>query len=391
MNTLVSAPSGITLNPRTGINPLDTLTELRGMSAEMDSHKVDWNVPASGMMVSPAGSLEVNMNTPYGLPQVSSMQFSENALAQLLTRLSPALFGKGSTRSIHYNTFAAMLEQYPAEMFAPNINHLLSQHGGLDFLVRQYKGVARAVLSERYAVLQNTEVIRLVIEALEAELKFGNELPELRVVRTWISPDDMILRVVFKTDKPVPGFYGDDPEKGLGKPNGNYGLGVIVRNNEVGRGGIEVNSAIWRTSCTNSIIPAAQPIVRLTHTGSWKHLLHTVADGIRAALVTSADALDSIYEAETTALPSFASILDGIAIEHGLSRDTMNVVRIGTEAQETKMGVVNGLSYAAHKTAEGENSLALEWLAGAMLAKNVNQLERYARISERSSRDALNS
>lgn len=391
MNQIHETQDRLVINSDThqqDIPALDALRKMRDQSAGWDSEKNDWTVTPGNVEVADDGSLtaiEPNFMGAGLSARSGAMRLTDHSLGQMLYRLSPTLFGKGTTNSIHKATFQAMQERFP-QHFAENIRWLLGEtEADKQFLFRQMGDRARAVLSDKYATLNNTDLLDTVLGALEAQ---AEAMPELHVVRSSVSPDEMAVRIVFRNDDKDGGqgqdfrYYGEDRTPDTrGGNGGNYGLGVAIINDEIGRGAVKVLPLIWRHSCRNSIMDAANTdaVVNLRHMGNATALRLQVNTAILTALTFSSNLLETVYQAEIEQLPSIASVLRGIAKQHGLSQKVTDLAMVGTEGQHTRMGVVNGLTYAAHR---GELSFAdeleLELLGGAVLRAPQTVLAGYA-------------
>ena len=79
--------------------------------------------------------------------------------------------------------------------------------------------------------------------------------------------------------------------------------------------------------------------------------------------------LDNVVAAETDNIPDIADIVADISKRKGFSNQLQADILMGTEGERTRMGLVNGLSFAAHASEElpVETRIGLEILAGALL------------------------
>ena len=76
-----------------------------------------------------------------------------------------------------------------------------------------------------------------------------------------------------------------------------------------------------------------------------------------------------VLQAEEERLPSITEFINGLAEENSWNDHVRDTILLGTEGEQTRMGVVNGLSFAAH-SAENVNDdvrQMLELLSGKVL------------------------
>jgi hypothetical protein len=118
-------------------------------------------------------------------------------------------------------------------LLAKNVNHWMPQNKKRR-LVRTMEGTARAFLSDRYRILDNTEVIGAFLPVL-------NEIPELRIQ----SFDVTETKLYFKGSFPMIQAEikkGDVVE-----------AGICLTNSEVGAGSVSVSPFVLRLVCLNGM------------------------------------------------------------------------------------------------------------------------------------------
>lgn len=338
---------------------LAPLEKLIAESEAHDTHKADLTLqPREGIKaISDERGLGFNFSeknlTMYAKP-------SENFTQQLHKKLAPAVFGKGTNKTLPSDLYLA----FHPELRAYNYNDHLAHHGNGNWKVRLYDDNARAVLDGKYpggadtqGRYDNTQYLTALYDILSAQ---AESLHSLKVVRSTVTPNDFTLRVVMRD-----GFDSDEERAAKGK--GNYGIGVAISNSETGRAKLSVHQLIWRTSCTNSVALGENSYEQI-HRGNMPAIKTLFLSAITQALEFSGDALNRVFEAEAQHIPSFADTLKGLAIQYGWSEETAQKVAIGTEGQETRMGIVNGVSCAAHQLhTDPLDQLYLEKQAGALL------------------------
>lgn len=307
--------------------------------------------------------------------------FTDYAFGQLLERMSRPYFGntQPATKLMRREDWETMRRNYPVQ-FASIMNDVLSKYAAKTrnsgLLMRTYDETIRAMFTSLYGIVDNTEMLKAVHSVLSES---ASELPGLRVVRSEVTPDDMLLQVVWK-NVDSPNADANRPGDGFSLGEGSYGAGFLVRNGETGRNGISITPAIWRGPCTNSIFLKTEQAFAMRHVGTSADLLATIKVSTYKMLPMMDKALQMAFEAEVQQLPSIADVINGFAKEYKWSDKVKSSVLLGTEGRHTKMGLVNGVSYAAHAATGGNTDLMVDMstLAGAMLMQPVSYFEKRA-------------
>lgn len=351
---------------------LKELDKLIAASEKFDKKKVDLEGAPANLVATARGNFVYNQPaTLFGKPgavdQTTGLKLEQNALRQLLGRLSPAYFGKGNGTTMDSADWEMMLAKYP-KYFAHIVNDLLPQIESKGLLVRTHGKDIRAILTDKYGVVDNSQVMLAVHDILA---QTAAELKDLRVVNSVVDRDRLDLRIVFAEPKqinpndPTPqGVTRRGDPRSPGQP---YGYGVFVTNEETGRGGLAVKSLLWRGPCTNSIIVNNAQSIALRHIGQTNVLLGRLQQAFADALPVAAQTLNRVYEVSNKALPNLTDVISGLAKQYSWTDDTVKQVLVGTEGQETVMGLVNGVSYAATKLETSADRVEMEQQAGSIL------------------------
>lgn len=323
-------------------------------SVRFDLDKADHVAAARSFHFSPTAAIEPPALLASFAP--APLAPNEHSLRQICTKLGPAVYGKGSAKSLPLDYIMSI----PPAMRADNFNGHLQAANGSRWMVRGYKDTARAVLSGDYpggtdseGHFENTQYLKVVQSLVEST---AGQFPDMRIVRSNCGPDDLNLKLIWKNVKTGP----DD--------GGHYGIGVYVGNGETGNRKLKVLPLIQRTKCDNSIIVSGENSLELVHRGSLAAMRTQFKAAIGKAFSVAAEVLDAMIAAEEESIPDFAAVLVGLALKHNWGQDVAQAVAIGTEGKASRAGVVNGITYAAHTAIEGENEqVDMEILGGAYL------------------------
>jgi hypothetical protein len=222
-----------------------------------------------------------------------------------------------------------------------------------EWFVRTYDGAVRAVLTNRYSVVDCTEVLRWVQQIMDDRSDGGDPT----YIRPWVNAHQLCLKVILKdVTLPGPGPAGGQP----------WGVGVYVATGEVGNRAIEVCPLVQNNACANSIWMRHDGHWRHTHTGNAQLLRQAFLVHLLEAFQGTERLLQRLLAAETARLPSFDEILDDMCERHAWSRSTRDNIVRGTDRQNTVYGLTQGISYAAQQVdpAAGDEmeAVAGEWL-----------------------------
>lgn len=364
----------------------DVITKVEGLIAKseaFDAKKTDYKGGATQFQFTDEGKMQFRQPTQLmGIEVVDSsnpLGFTDEAFAQLLGRFSAHFFRDGKSHTMKREDWQVIQRHYP-QQFATIMNDVLSKYAlktrNSGLLMRTYEENIRAIFTSLYGIVDNTAMLKGVWEVLS---EAATDLPEMRLVRSEVTPDDMLLQVVWK-NVTSPNAEANRPGDGFNLGEGGYGAGFSVRNGETGRNGISVTPMLWRGPCTNSIILKSNQAFAMRHVGDASGIIATIKTATYQMMPIAEAGLKAAFEAEVMRLPSIADVINGFAKEFKWSDKVKDAVLVGTEGRETKMGVVNGVSYAAHKATNDNTDLMVDMstLAGSLLMAPLSVFERAA-------------
>lgn len=351
------------------INSETRLCDLLNHAEELAQYKADYRGKPGDFQVTSDGRLTNSNNPLFGMSaKMTPGSFSRHALKQAAGKLGAAY----DLASLPTDYLMTLQEKAPA-LFAENMNGAIDRMPtGRDWMVRTYTdpetgiNTARAVLSGEYLKFDNVDMLRMLNEVLTTD-----GTPHRISTRSFVNPDNMVTDVLFK-----------DIETGRGDGNGQFSLGVRIRNGEIGDWTGGVYPVVKRTSCDNSIaIDERAMSFVFKHFG--RNTEATKRTMLRAAmgeiLPFSVNIIESLIQAEEKNLPKFADIVNGLAYKHGWSEDFTGSVFAGSEARYSLAGLVNGVTFAAHtNAASAEHMTEMEFLGGALLMDKNGHLLREA-------------
>lgn len=325
------------------------LNQLIEESKAYDQHK--WDVGpyrVDGYRFAPNGNLRVG---PSLFSDAADKPMTDHAFRQACGKLGPACWGTSRALPAEY------LMKCPPAMRAQQMNYWIDQTDPeRQWFVRGYQEEVRAILSDRYAVIDVTETLEWAKDALDS----NNEGIGFRFVRPVVTPDVLHLRILY-----------NDIDTG---PGGHYGIGGYLSTGEIGNRRIGVYPLIQRHACDNSIvIPSGQFMWEHTHVGRRLLLKQMFQTAIFEVLDGAISALEALLESDKVEIANFTKHVQKLAEARGWSADFADQVVFGSEGHSTVFGLVNGISYAAHSVEDPDEQAGVQSLAGEFLATMMKE------------------
>lgn len=200
-----------------------TLMEMAAEITRQDAMKADHLVDTRRIHVEPVEN-QIFMNLHDDKGEIAAEPVVVNLIAhrQIGTELSiPAPF------------YDRMLQSHP-DLLAHNINTLFQREPG-ERLVRTLGGTARAFLSNRYMVIDNIEIAKIVLPIIST-------MQDARIESCQVTDSRMYIKVVNpRLEAEV--APGDIVQSGM-----------IISNSEVGHGSVNIQPLVYRLVCSNGMI-----------------------------------------------------------------------------------------------------------------------------------------
>lgn len=323
-----------------------TLAELVELSAGYDSRKVDFRVPAIDVSYS-MGSMVVPMRLPSGeVVGHELVGFEDGALEQAAGLLGiPPRYLLDCSPELR----SANMQEWQERRYGGD-----KKRKSQEWFVRGWRDPitgeinARAVLTGEYKEYGNTEFLKVADHYIAGS--------DVQIVRPWVSRDGLYVKILAYTPP-------DDPD---------YAWGVVLKHGETGNYQVAVAPFLQRHSCENSIVWSDGGFTHKHRWVSQAWLNGTIMEKIGAALRKTAMLHERMVAAAMESIPSFASVVNDLCKKHGLNGEMHDAVLVGSEGKQTVQGLVNGLSFAAHRTKiDTKDTMRLEEMAGNFLMAGV--------------------
>ena len=245
--------------------------------------------------------------------------------------------------------------------------------------------VARAIVSERYGVIDNLEAMEMIIESLPSK----SALKEALASHLFNDGDDMYGNLLI-------------PDNMKSEPDSDYGVGIAFRNSEIRNATFKVSPFLFRAICLNGMIWGRQDSsikVNQRHMGKIDRaeLSEQVRRAITVALTQGNDLLTLMGHAKQVEVNNVGNTIAQLARDNKLTGlqgklwhkgyiDSLQESS-GHVHENTAFGIVNGLTRSA-KEYNGSTREQLETVASAILAPAIDAdlqaiSKRWGLISER--------
>lgn len=285
---------------------------------------------------------------------------TKHAMSQLAARLGQVAFPK-TTKSLPLDALMAWGKMFPAETAALLNKHLDKRE---DLLLRTYGDQARAILSTQYVDFPNTRLLQMVNDALPLTEKSLGATSNVQMGKAFcvVTPDYLHARITLAN---------------VMTDEGEYKLGVYIGNDEVGNGRLRVLPGFQRSSCQNSMVFDYDTGLSLVHRGIQSLNAQIVGAAILNSFKIGMENLDVLLKAREIEVPHMEDEIAKLAKQYGWSIGVKDAVILGTEGKETLFGLVNGITYAAHKKHDNDTlRFDMELLASKVLMERTNAHER---------------
>lgn len=245
--------------------------------------------------------------------------------------------------------------------------------------------VARAIVSERYGVIDNLEAMEMIIDALPSK----DAIKDALASHLHNDGDDMFGNLLL-------------PDNIKSEPDSDYGVGIAFRNSEVRNSTFKVSPFLFRAICLNGMIWGRQDSsikVNQRHMGNIdkQELREEVRRAIVVALSQGNDLLTLLGHSKHVEVKNPEQVIAQLSRDNKMTiaqgklwhkgyLESLQEVS-GHAHDHTAFGIVNGLTRSAQQYT-GSTREQMETIASAILAPAIDAdlqaiSKRWGLISER--------
>jgi hypothetical protein len=272
----------------------------------------------------------------------------------------------GEKLEIPRSYYKKMKSEYP-ELLSDNINGWLSKKEKTRYLLRTFKyadtdNVCRALLSNRYNIMDNSDVLYAALEAIK------NTGIHIEIVKAEITERRMYLHVVapeihVEATKLLDGYLADRDNAVTG--NGIIS-GLVISNSEVGMGTFEISARAQILKCKNGLHDRNAQF-RKVHLGAalndgiinWSDntknknynlIIAQTADAVKTYLSTDylGQLTTRLQKAKDTPVEHGIQVIEGVSNALGITdqKHRQNILQyfLRDQQDQTALGVLNAVT-----------------------------------------------
>lgn len=288
------------------------------------------------------------------IPEYGDFELTEWAHSQLAEKLG-----------IPKKYYDRMRNAGKLDLLADNINAWIEERDRR--LIRILDGRIRAILSDRYRIMDNYDILFLALDEFKQKETVEIHRTDLTETMMYLKAIDNTLTAEIRDSDSVSG-------------------GLIIRNSEVGASSLRVEPFILRQVCSNGLI--ASQALRKIHLGRqmeggeiWsdetkeledKALWAKVRDVIRATFDKQIfeSWVEKLRESTEIVIEKPIKAVNNIAKLIGLSEEKKNQLLMHF-SEHTKYGLVNAVTTLARESESIDEQIRLEEFGGKLLEEEI--------------------
>ena len=260
---------------------------------------------------------------------------------------SSGLCGKLKVPTVYFNRCA----QHNKNLAAQNINEWLYDDQR-QFLVREYNGHVRGLLSGSYARFDAPDILKALSESMN--------MNHYKIKGSFINEERLHVRLVETEMLPI---EGED-----------LFAGITLDSSDIGRSGLYVRFFIYKQICTNGLIipKTSGELFRQKHVGINSDDFKTsLIEGLESYEEIKSNVVEMIRASkEIPTETDIEELTEQIKTQTRLTDDVVDevIMLMDTTYDHSKWGLINGITEVAQKYTL-ERRLQLEQIAGEMLVR----------------------
>ncbi len=243
------------------------------------------------------------------------------------------------------------------ELLAENVNTWLAKTDK-DFFVRRLENSVRAVLSDRYRVIDHLDFLLCSLNELQSY--------EAEIEDCYLSETEMHVKV--KSLK-LRDFIRHREDVVIG--------GLLFTNSETGHKALRVEPRLYRVQCTNGMV-VEQFTTRQVHLGNVIGGDHVESDemvylairrSIRELFDRFGEIVQALRDSTEVKIRNVQRLVKNLVAHYGLSEtQKANILMaFGAEPEQDQYGIANAVTRAARMEESWEGNLELEKIGGRII------------------------
>jgi len=256
------------------------------------------------------------------------------------------------------------METEAPELLVENINTWLKK-ADKDFFVRGLGESVRALLSDRYRVIDHLDILYCALNELQAH--------EAEVEECYLSETELNVKV--KSNR-LRDFVRHRDDLIVG--------GLLLTNSETGHKALRIEPRLFRVQCTNGMV-IEQFMTRQIHLGNGNNGDETDEDvylsirrSIRELFGRFGEIIQALRESTEIKVRSPQRVINNLVEHYHLSEAQKENILIayGAEPEADMYGIANAVTRAAQVEEKWEDSLELERIGGKLISLPAQEFRR---------------
>lgn len=216
----------------------------------------------------------------------------------------------------------------------------------------------RGVLSDKYTILDNDEVLEGLVEV-------SNKLPDFNIESIFNNDKKLHLRLSFN-DKFAD--FGTSPE---GKRD-IIKVGLDIQNSEIGYSSLIIAPITYRLVCTNGLKmwKAEEGALKQRHVHlEPNQLKELMQDSMKVAVAKGEELLEGMKQSRKIILPNAYEFIDEKAKEINMSKKQIDIVKgnFDIEPEKNLFGIVNAFTRTARDVKNHDVRMTIEQFASKIM------------------------
>ena len=253
------------------------------------------------------------------------------------------------------------MEEESPELLARNVNAWL-ERSDKNYFVRGMGDSVRAFLSDRYRVIDHSDVLMCALNELQAH--------EAEIEDCYLSEIEMNIKV--KSVK-LRDFVRHKDDLIMG--------GIFLTNSETGHKALRVEPRLFRVKCSNGMI-VEELVTREIHIGNGDEIADEIIylslrHSIRELFNRFGEIVLMMRESTEAKIRNPQKVIQNVVEQYKLSEaQKANILMaFGAEPEYDQYGIANAVTLAAQKEETWEKSVELEKLGGKLVALPLEEFK----------------
>lgn len=259
--------------------------------------------------------------------------------------------------------YYSRMETDAPELLMKNVNTWLERNGK-HFFIRGLGDSVRALLSDRYRVIDHLDFLYCSLNELQAH--------ETQIEDCFLSETEMYVKVKSVRLRDFVKHMGDEIVGGL-----------LFTNSETGHKALRIEPRIFRVMCSNGMV-IEQLTTRQVHLGNGNGesddmIYLSIRRSIRELFGRFGEVVQVLRNSTEIKIRNIQIVLNNLVERYALSEGQKEriLMAFGAEPDYSQYGLANAVTRAAQMEEKWEDSLELEKLGGKIVALPATELKSF--------------